>query len=507
MKSLTEADFEQFKNSNRSVELIQRQYEFLVHGKALQKEIKAATLGNGIQKLNLQTEATALKNFNKHKDSKNWMKFVPASGAASRMFAPFFAFLEAKEGPNFNFEDFCNTMERSSIKSLFNELKRLPFYSTTYAKIVQDSAISIDTDFDFFTAFVSIVLDEKGLAYPNLPKALIPFFVDEQGNQWTAFEAQLLEGLQLGDQHQATPIHLTIDKEYRSLFETAEANFRAKLAPEQQRDFSVEYSYQHPLTDTPYLNENNDWVRDKEGKIAFRKGGHGALLENLNRLDADLIWIKNIDNVLLNQDNAEGEKWMKILAGHLLMVQEQTFMHLAKLETLKSKANFEEIITFIQTYFDPSYQLDDSGKMSNEILYDYLHRPIRICGMIPNEGAKGGGPFWEKDARGKSLQIIEGVELDPENKDHQKAINQSSHFNPVMMVCGITGHKGEKFSLYDFRDDKRFMVSGKTLGASKIKILEWPGLWNGGMAAWNTLFIDLPSDTFHPVKTIADLIR
>ena len=221
--------------------------------------------------------------------------------------------------------------------------------------------------------------------------------------QWTAFEAQLLEGLQLGDKHQATPIHLTIDKEYRSLFETAEANFRTKLTPEQQTEFSVEYSYQHPLTDTPYLNENNEWMRDEEGKIAFRKGGHGALLENLNRLDADLIWIKNIDNVLLNQDNAEGEKWMKILAGHLLMVQEQTFMHLAKLETLKSKANFNEIITFIQTYFDPSYQLDDSGKMSNEILYDYLHRPLRICGMIPNEGAKGGGPFWKKRCKRKKV--------------------------------------------------------------------------------------------------------
>lgn len=507
MKSLTEADFEQFKMSNRSVELIQRQYEFLVHGTSLQKEIKAATLRDGIQKLNRETEATALENFNKYKNNISWMKFVPASGAASRMFAPFFSFLEAKEMPNFNFEDYCNSKKGSSIKSIFNELKKLPFYSTAYAKIIQDSSISVDTDLDFFTAFVSMVLDEKGLAYPNLPKALIPFFVDEQGTQWTAFEAQLLEDLQLGNQHQATPIHLTIDKEYRGLFETAEANFRAKLTPEQQRDFSVEYSYQHPLTDTPYLNENNKWVRDEEGKIEFRKGGHGALLENLNRLDADLIWIKNIDNVLLNQDNAEGEKWMKILAGHLLMVQEQIFIYLDWLETLKSKADFDKIITFIQTQFDPSYQLDDSGKMSNEILYDYLDRPLRICGMIPNEGAKGGGPFWEKNARGKSLQIIEGVELDLENKDHQKEINQSSHFNPVIMVCGIKSHKGEKFSLYDFRDDKRFMVSGKTLGATKIKILEWPGLWNGGMAAWNTLFIDLPSDTFHPVKTIADLIR
>ena len=158
------------------------------------------------------------------------------------MFAPFFSFLEAKETPNFNFEDFCNSREGSSIKSLFKELKSLPFFSTAYAKIVQNSAISIDTDFDFYSAFVSIVLDEKGLAYPNLLKALIPFFVDEQGVQWTAFEAQLLESLQLRDTNPATPIHLTIDTEYKRLFETAEDHFRTKLNLEQTTESNAEYS-------------------------------------------------------------------------------------------------------------------------------------------------------------------------------------------------------------------------------------------------------------------------
>ena len=506
MKPLTESDFEQLENSNRSIELIQRQYEFLVHGTAIRKEISAATLGNGIQRLTSSQITEAINNFIREKEHHTWMKFVPASGAASRMFAPFFTFQEAQSVAGFDFNSYCKSEEGHSIIKLFKELKKLPFYASTYARILQEDAISLNNEIEFFEAFVSLVLSEKGLGYPSLPKALIPFFVDEQGKQWTAFEAQLLEAFQLGQKHEAIPIHLTIDKEKRTAFEVAEANFRAKLTPDQIKDFTVDYSYQHPLTDTPFLNDQNEWVRDEEGKITFRKGGHGALLENLNQLDADYIWIKNIDNILLTLANEEGEKWMQILAGHLLKVQKEIFYHLSTLEQYKTETNFNEIINFIKLHFDPDYSLEESAKMPNEVLYDYLFRPLRICEMIPNEGAKGGGPFWKKDARGKSLQIIEGVELDSQNQDHQKAINESSHFNPVMMVCGITNHKGEKFSLYDFRDDKRFMVSEKTFGASKIKILEWPGLWNGGMASWNTLFIEVPSDTFHPVKTISDLI-
>ena len=507
MKSLTKEDVQQLNNSNRSIELIQRQYEFLVHGASIQKEIRVATLGNGIQKLSSEQITSSINCFSKEYDNHSWMKFVPASGAASRMFAPFHAFCEAKLVPDFDFETYCNSKEGTLVKKLFKELKKLPFYTSVYNKIIEDGTISLNNDAEFFDSFVSIVLEEKGFGFPNMPKALIPFFIDDQGKNWTAFEAQLLEVLKLGFQNQAIPIHLTIDKENRAAFESAESAFREKLSKDQTKDLMVEYSYQHPLSDTPYLNHKNQWVRDKKGKIDFRKGGHGALLDNLNQLEADFIWIKNIDNILLNESNIDVEKWMKILGGHLVSIQNQLFAHLSELETNYSDVNFDKITSFIQTHFDPDYKLSPQGKLLNEVLYDYLYRPLRICGMIPNEGAKGGGPFWKVDARGKSLQIIEGVELNLNNDDHRQAIDQSSHFNPVMMVCGITNHKGEKFSLYDFRDDKCFMVSEKTMGSSKIKILEWPGLWNGGMAAWNTLFIEVPSETFHPVKTIADLIR
>jgi hypothetical protein len=303
------------------------------------------------------------------------------------------------------------------------------------------------------------------------------------------------------------PLHLTIDKNHRELFDKTLRLFQEKFGLQGQNPLLVEYSHQHRLTDTPFIDEKKQWVRDDKGAIAFRKGGHGALLENLNHLDADCIWIKNIDNILLGQSNAAGEKWMKILAGKLLTIQEALFEHLDTLEQQKSNTDFRRITDFIQTHFDPDFNLKSESKMSHEVLFDYLHRPLRVCGMIPNKGAVGGGPFWKKELRGQSLQIIEGVELDSTLKEHSEAIAGSTHFNPVMMVCGITDHSGEKFSLYDFRDEKRFMVSKKTTKDQPITILEWPGLWNGGMAEWNSIFIELPPETFNPVKSVMDLLR
>jgi hypothetical protein len=298
-----------------------------------------------------------------------------------------------------------------------------------------------------------------------------------------------------------------VDKEHKSLFQSKEEQFRAVLSNAENEQLQIQYSFQNRLTDTPFVDQSNQWFRNPSGKIAFRKGGHGALLENLNHLDADCVWIKNIDNIQLSKDNKEGEEWLKILGGKLLSIQEELFNHLHAIDTQTSALDCDPIVHFIHQNFDTEFAFNPSDKMPHAVLFDYLNRPLRICGMIPNKGAKGGGPFWKKTARGKNLQIIEGVELDPTNKDHQEAIENSTHFNPVMMVCGITNFKGEKFSLYDFRDEQRFMVSNKTLGATSIKILEWPGLWNGGMAEWNTLFIELPSETFNPVKTVVDLIR
>jgi len=500
---IAEEDYKQLQASGRSTELIQRQYEFLTGAQSFITKIRPAQLEDGILRLEETEIEQSLQVFNNRADLKRWLKFVPASGAASRMFAPLYAFLETEGQSEEHRSEFWKTSEGRQLDQLKKELKKLPFFGSIHAKLNEGSQVRINTQEAYFKNFIRKIVSQ----FETYPKGLIPFFTDEKGQEWTPFEAQLIEAIELGKHKGNVPLHLTIDKSHRKLFDKTLESFQEKFGRQEQTSFVVEYSHQHRLTDTPFIDEKMQWVRDEKGAIAFRKGGHGALLENLNHLDADCIWIKNIDNILLGKSNATGEKWMKILAGKLLAIQEALFEHLDTLEQQKANADLPPIIDFIQTHFDPDFNLKSESKMSHEALLDYLHRPLRVCGMIPNKGAVGGGPFWKKELRGQSLQIIEGVELDSNLEEHSEAIAGSTHFNPVMMVCGITDHRGEKFSLYDFRDEKRFMVSKKTTKDQPITILEWPGLWNGGMAEWNSIFVELPPETFNPVKSVMDLLR
>jgi len=504
---MTTEDQKKLQIEGRSVELVQRQWDYLQRGTPLLSGISPATTDNqGITKLSLEEEEQALAFFNNQDGALRWIKFIPASGAASRMFSPFFEYRNARKNPSFMLDSYLDSEQGKALKPLYENLKKLPFYSSVQAQISMEEFPEATTPEGFFDAFVEVLLFDEGLQYPQIPKALIPFFVNEIGQELTPFYAQLQEAIEVMDKKGAVHLHFTISKEHRAMFNEAEAQFRASQTPEINEFLKVEYSFQNRLTDTPFINENNRWVRNKEGGIDFRKGGHGALLENLNLLDADCVWIKNIDNTLIGAQNDSSKRWQQILAGKLLRIQESLFKHLHYLEAQEEQSVLDPIVSFIREYFDSQYTLSTESKLDHQAVYDYLNRPIRICGMIPNKGAKGGGPFWKTEARGKTLQIIEGVELDASKTEHKEAIEGSTHFNPVMLVCGITNFKGEKFSLFDFRDEQRFMVSDKTLENYKIKILEWPGLWNGGMAQWNSLFVELPSETFHPVKTVADLI-
>lgn len=490
---ITEKDRQYMAAVGRSSELITRQINQLKSSPPFLSGITAATPQNkGIKQLSESEEKQAIKSYEAECHTKRWTKFVPASGAASRMFAPFY--------------DFLKLHKQSSIAEFFNSLKRFPFYSIVYAKLMEKRKKNIDSEKEFVIAFLSVILDSQGLGYPDLPKALIPFFTDKNGQVNTAFEAHILETFQLS-QHTPLTLHLTISKKLKTHFENQAKQFLNSFTFRSLPKISIEYSFQHLLTDTPYIGEDGQLIRTPEGNIAFRKGGHGALLENINRLETDFVWIKNIDNILWGAENQPGERAMQILGGYLLTLQTTLFSHLNTLETKKEQTELSPIIDFIHSYFNPNYQITTSSKSHYEILLDYLDRPLRVCGMIPNEGAKGGGPFWKASARGQSLQIVEGVELNSLIKEHQEALADSTHFNPVIMVCSLTDHKGEKFSLYDFSDDHRYMVSKKIHQNKSVTILEWPGLWNGGMAEWNSVFIELPTDTFHPVKTVMDLLR
>ncbi len=499
---LLEEDYFQLQESGRSAELVKRQYELLIGKPFYIKNIRPATLGDGIISLNDYEKKEFLDIFN-NSEEKRWIKFVPASGAASRMFIELKAFQEEKNKKGFSFPHYLNSSKGIVLKKLYKKLKKLPFFRKVRQEVFENFNNLEENSFDFFEKFIHLVLKN----FDTYPKALIPFFIDKKGQEWTPFEAQILESIGIEGEKKEISIHLTIDKTHRKLFDNTLNIFRSKKGVDLDTSLSVEYSHQNMLTDTPCITLDGQLIRDKLGHLIFRKGGHGSLLENLNHLDTDFIWIKNIDNILLGESNKLSEKWMRILAGKLLSIQKSIFEYLRKLEKLKGSTNLDKIVKFINENFDSEYNLKPNNKLSHEVLFDYLNRPIRICGMIPNEGSVGGGPFWKKELRGKSLQIIEGVELDKSVEEHKKAISNSTHFNPVMLICGITNYKGEKFSLHDFRDEKRSMISRKVYKNKSIKILEWPGLWNGGMAEWNSIFVEVPKETFNPVKSIIDLLR
>ena len=500
---ITEKDFDSIKADGRSLELIKRQYEYLVGKKIKISGIRPAIIGDGILEMDTKEKNNALQYFNTNSEKKRWIKFVPASGVASRMFSSLQNYIQVSEQPNFDLSKYFESEEGTVIQKLKKQFKKLPFFETIFSSLSGEIDQEIMNPNLFLKKFINKILYK----YETFPKALIPFFIDKNAQEWTPFEAQLLEVTNLSNQKNLIPLHLTIDKNHRELFDISLDSFKKKLNSTHQVSFDVQYSHQNRLTDTPFIDQKNFLVRNEHGNIEFRKGGHGSLLENINLLDADCIWIKNIDNILLGKSNKIGEEWMKILAGKLLMIQNDLFEHLNNLEQLNKGLDLSPIIKFIRKNFDPEYNYKVESKPLYQVLYDYLHRPIRICGMIPNEGATGGGPFWKNDIRGQSLQIIEGVEFDQSIEEHKNVIRSSTHFNPVIMVCGITDHKGDKYSLLDFRDEKRAMISKKIFKNKPIKILEWPGLWNGGMAEWNTIFIQLPSETFNPVKSVIDLIR
>lgn len=498
-------DITQLETSGRSLELINRQLELLKNGVTSLTQLSGVTVDDGIVRLDQAAIDTAIHNYEQDNSARKWCKFVPASGAASRMFAYLHNFLEAAETSGQALNDFIQ--ETQDVFEFIQGIKKFPFYPLVDRYIRENQMLKSEDEIHYATVFVKAMIKTEHFGYGSYPKGLLPFFTGSKGRVVTPFEAQLEESLALFQPGHPIEIHLTISKEHQAMYDAHEATFRKTISDENNARLTVNYSYQNILTDTPVLDEKDQWIRDENGNLFFRKGGHGALLDNLNQQSADLFWIKNIDNVLYGDANGDAIFWQKILAGYLIEVQRQLFTYLEDLEQ-GINPNLQLIVNFIRTHFDSQYiVLVSKEKPLKQKLIDYLDRPLRICAMIKNEGAPGGGPMWITSARGRSLQIVEGAELDSENPDHQKLMQESTHFNPVLMACAITNRQGEKYPLHDFSDQKRYMIVNKTVKGEKIKSLEWPGLWNGGMAFWNTIFVEVPNTTFHPVKKLNDLLK
>lgn len=462
-----------------------------------------ASVGNGI----LAPDADAQKSFLDAWDAytqtgKTVVKFVPASGAASRMFKNLFEFLEAgHETPQSDFE-----------KTFFGNIEKFAFYQDLNEACLRNYGKDIPALVaeGSYKKVVGTLLGHTGLNYGTLPKGLLKFHKYENGNR-TPVEEHLVEGaLYAAGRNGKVNVHFTVSPEHRSLFNKLVDEKAGVYAKRYGVDYNITFSEQKPSTDTIAADIDNQPFREN-GKLVFRPGGHGALIENLNDLDADIIFIKNIDNVVPDKLKGDTVLYKKLIAGVLISLQQQVFSYLQLLDS--GKYTHEQVLDILQFVQKKLYcknpgikDLEDSELAI--YLKQKLNRPIRVCGMVKNVGEPGGGPFLAYNSDGTiSLQILESSQIDMNDPQKKAMFEKGTHFNPVDLVCAVRDYKGHKFDLSKYVDKATGFISRKSKNGKELKALELPGLWNGAMSDWNTVFVEVPLSTFNPVKTVNDLLR
>ncbi len=464
----------------------------------------SASVEKGIRALTPEQQKAYLAAWDEYlTKNKRILKFVPASGAASRMFKNLFAFLSAEyDTPTTDFE-----------KKFFSDIQKFAFYEALDQKCKENTGKDIPALLASgqYKPVVANLLEENGLNYGNLPKGLLLFHTYPSTFR-TAMEEHLAEGAMYAKNNLGeVNIHFTVSPEHKALFE---ALVKEKIADYEDRfsvSYDISFSVQKPSTDTIAVNMDNTPFRDKEGNLFFRPGGHGALIENLNDVDADVVFIKNIDNVVPDSFKSATIIYKKLIAGVLVSLQRRIFNYLKLIDTGRySHSQVEEMIHFLQK--DLCVRKSDIKYMEDAELILYikkkLNRPLRVCGMVKNVGEPGGGPFLAFNPDGSiSPQILESSQIDMNDPEKKALFDQGTHFNPVDLVCALKNYKGEKFHLPDYVDKNTGFISYKSKDGKELKALELPGLWNGAMSDWNTVFVEVPIETFNPVKTVNDLLR
>lgn len=468
---------------------------------------RPARVGDGILKFRKPAEKSLVKQFDNSRDRLKTLKFVPASGAASRMFKILFEFLDSYDPEKEDISTYISRIGNKDIERFISGLKSFPFYNTVQDRIRN----SFKNEGEELLAFVREILEEDKLHYDFYPKGLLPFH-NYEGQNVTAFEEHLKEGALYASSKNKARLHFTVSEQHETMFHEMYQAIKRPLTSSTSVEYIVNFSQQKPSTDTLAVTPENTPFREPDGTLLFRPGGHGALIENLNDQDADIIFIKNIDNVVVD-DYAEEIAFSKeVLAGHLIFLQDQLFKYADLLSKLDLQAEqLEEIKDFLINELNVRFASNYSSfsiAEQIEILKDKINRPIRVCGMVKNQGEPGGGPFWIIDPQGHiSLQIIESAQVNKDDPKQLEIFEKSTHFNPVDIVCSVKNYRGEKFNLLNFVDNKQGFISQKTKDGKPLKALELPGLWNGAMAYWNTVFVEVPLTTFNPVKTVNDLLK
>ncbi|MGO4919316.1 DUF4301 family protein [Maribacter spongiicola] len=507
MIELTDKDLKQLEKKGISKENMLSHINTFKEGIPFVKLENAAVIGNGILKFSDAEEKELISFYDSKLKELDILKFVPASGAASRMFKALFSFLDAYNPAEETLDAYLSRTNDTDIKKFSEGLERFPFYQ----KVMDRLSLKSNAQGQKVFSFVTELLGENALNYGFYPKGLLPFH-NYKSSVATPFEEHLKEGALYAGSNGKAKLHFTISEQHEEMFDKEFSESGPKVSADTGVTYDVDYSFQKSSTDTLAVDMNNNPFRNEDGSVLFRPGGHGALIQNLNEQDADIIFIKNIDNVAVMKDAKAVADSKKVLAGVLLKEQEKAFEYAALLDKGDVEdVEIEEIRNFLGTNLNVRFSNDFDSKSNTDkiaILKDKVNRPIRICGMVKNEGEPGGGPFWVTNGKGEvSLQIIESAQIDMDDAQQADLLKNSTHFNPVDLVCAVRNYKGEKYDLLKFVDEKQGFITGKTKDGKELKALELPGLWNGAMAFWNTIFVEVPLVTFNPVKSVVDLLK
>ena len=477
MNKFSEQDIKQITEHGLSLENIEQQLHDFEYGFPFAHIIRPATINDGILQFDSDSTDSFIEIYDNEKQNYKITKFVPASGAATRMFKDLFEFLS-------------NGNTNDTVNKVVSNINRFAFYDEL-KKFLPENPSAHD--------IVSAMLDSDKLNMGALPKALIAFHKYKNETRTAAHE-HLIEGAEYAESNGVVNIHFTLSPEHKNKFNDLMSRIVPVLENKLNIKFNITTSIQKTGTDTIAANFDNTPFRDNNGKLVFRPAGHGALIENLNEIDSDIVFIKNIDNITNDNNRNDTIIYKKLLAGILIDVQKQIFQFIQDINN--NKFNESELRKFITQTL--CHNLPEH-KISNDEYIQILNRPIRVCGVVKNTGAPGGGPFWVNDAQnGISLQITESSQIAPENRD---IMEKSTHFNPVDLVCGIRDWQGKKFDLTQFIDAKTGFISEKSYAGKPLRAMERPGLWNGAMAYWHTIFVQVPNTTFTPVKKVSDLLN
>lgn len=499
----TESDKRQIEGRGMSVAQVEHQLDQIKNGFPFLRIEAAAAVGKGI----LAPDETERNDAHEaweafKKEGHKIVKFVPASGAASRMFKNMFSFLHADyDTPQTDFE-----------KTFFNGIKNFAFYNALNEKCLANNGKNISELIEGgnYKAVVANMLNPEGLNYGQLPKGLLLFHNYADGAR-TPMEEHLVEAALYASSNGQANVHFTVSHDHLELFKRRVAEKKAYYEKKFGVTYNITFSEQKPSTDTIAANPDNTPFRNEDGSLLFRPGGHGALIENLNDIDADVIFIKNIDNVVPDRLKGDTVLWKQIIGGVLVKMQKRVFDYLRVLESGHyTHSKLEEIIRFVQR--DLCCRKADIKDLEDAELVCYLqeklNRPMRVCGVVKNVGEPGGGPFLAYNQDGTvSPQILESSQIDKNNAEYLKMFTSGTHFNPVDLVCATKDFHGKPFDLPRYVDHQTGFISSKSKNGRELKALELPGLWNGAMSDWNTIFVEVPLSTFNPVKTVNDLLR